>query len=243
MGGQVPIAAEGTKKRKADSTPPEGYVCRLCSTPGHWIQVCPTKKTGSKRTKKPTDHVPVPGQDPSPEDIERAKELQAIPPPKCFCGDPSRLNKVKRSKAGGDDSRAIGKYFFFCSKKRDDDTQCRFARPVEMEMKKQKKVADRQKKTKEGEAKKKTEKLPPKEKNVICKFFAKSGTCKKGTNCEFSHDTKAKKAPEKAPEEKKIVSQKQKEEEDTSSSSDDSSTDDSSSSDSDDSSSSGDDSD
>eukprot|EP00986_Skeletonema_menzelii_P019499 scaffold28231_cov143-Skeletonema_menzelii.AAC.1 len=23
--------------------PPEGYVCRLCNVPGHWIQVCPTK--------------------------------------------------------------------------------------------------------------------------------------------------------------------------------------------------------
>ena len=46
------------------------------------IQVCPTKKTGSKK-RKSSDHVPVAGQDPSPEDIERAKELQAIPPPKC----------------------------------------------------------------------------------------------------------------------------------------------------------------
>ena len=31
--------------------------------------MCPTKKTGSK--KKKTDHVPVPGKDPSPEDIEQ----------------------------------------------------------------------------------------------------------------------------------------------------------------------------
>jgi len=36
-----------------------------------------------------------------------------------FCGLPSRLNKVKRSKVQ-ESSRAIGKYFFFCSKKRDD---------------------------------------------------------------------------------------------------------------------------
>ncbi len=130
------------KKRKVESTPPDGYVCRLCSTPGHWIQVCPTKKTGAKRQRK-SDHVPVPGQDPSPDDIERAKELQKIPPPNCksfglcacaiircspsfatsvssffritgFCGIPSRLNKVKRSKEGGDNSRAVGTYFFFC---------------------------------------------------------------------------------------------------------------------------------
>lgn len=59
---------ETSNKRKADSTPPDGYVCRLCSTPGHWIQVCPTKKTGAKKQKK-SDHVPVPGKDPSQEDI------------------------------------------------------------------------------------------------------------------------------------------------------------------------------
>ena len=75
-------ATAGTKGKKVEKLPPDGYVCRLCSVPGHWIQVCPTKKTGSKK-RKATDHVPVPGKDPSAEDIERAKELQAIPPPKC----------------------------------------------------------------------------------------------------------------------------------------------------------------
>ena len=75
-------ATAGTKGKKVEKLPPDGYVCRLCSVPGHWIQVCPTKKTGSKK-RKATDHIPVPGKDPSAEDIERAKELQAIPPPKC----------------------------------------------------------------------------------------------------------------------------------------------------------------
>ena len=90
----IDTAAAGANKRKATSTaPPDGYVCRLCSNPGHWIQVCPTKKTGTKnnsssegsakRQRKSSDHVPVPGQDPSPEDIAEAKELQKIPPPKC----------------------------------------------------------------------------------------------------------------------------------------------------------------
>lgn len=129
---------QSANKRK-ESTPPDGYVCRLCSMPGHWIQVCPTKKTGDKRKrKKPSDHVPVPGKDPSPEDIAEAQKMQEIPPPSCFCGETSRLNKVKRSKAGGDSSRALGKYFFFCSKKRDDDTQCRFARPADLELNKMK---------------------------------------------------------------------------------------------------------
>lgn len=84
--------------------------CPLIYCIGHWIQVCPTKKTGNK--KKKSDHVPVPGKDPSPDDIEQARELQKIPPPKCFCGLPSRLNKVKKSKEGGDNSRAIGKYLY-----------------------------------------------------------------------------------------------------------------------------------
>jgi hypothetical protein len=114
------------------------------------------------------------------------------------------LNKVKRSKEGGDNSRAVGKYFFFCSKKRDDETQCRFARPVEMELNKKQSVGDRTKEkttgTKHGkwvdgkntEKRKhdkrgdteKTEKKP----KLVCKFFAKNGSCKKANNCEFSHD-------------------------------------------------------
>ncbi|KAL7493357.1 hypothetical protein ACHAWT_003197 [Skeletonema menzelii] len=141
MGGEEESQSNtksGATKRK-ESTPPDGYVCRLCSVPGHWIQVCPTKKTGDKKRKrKPSDHVPVPGKDPSPEDIAEAQKMQEIPPPKCFCGLTSRLNKVKRSKAGGDTSRALGKYFFFCSKKRDDETQCRFARPADLELNKMK---------------------------------------------------------------------------------------------------------
>mmetsp|Transcript_3168 Transcript_3168/g.6745 ORF Transcript_3168/g.6745 Transcript_3168/m.6745 type:complete len:288 (-) Transcript_3168:23-886(-) len=178
----------GGKKRKADSSPPEGYVCRLCSIPGHWIQVCPTKKTGDKKRQKKTDHVPVPGKDPSPEDIEEARKMQQIPPPKCFCGLAARLNRIKRSKEGGDGSRAIGKYFFFCSKKRDDETQCRFARPAELEMSKEK-VGARGRKKADGRGGGSDEKVDEKCNNSkqICKFFVK-GSCKKGKKCEFSHE-------------------------------------------------------
>lgn len=117
--------------------------------------------------------------DPSKQDIDRAREMQKIKPPKCFCGQPSRLKKVKRS-SSGEDSRAIGKYFFFCSKAKFDETKCRFARPVEDEIK-------------------------PK-KDRICTFFAKTGFCKKGDKCMFSHDVevKGKKKPEKK-EEKSIM--------------------------------------
>jgi len=142
---------------------------------------------------------------------------------------------VKRSKEGGDTSRAIGKYFFFCSKKRDDETQCRFARPVEMELNKKNKNADSG--AKKGKAQsgpkdkrgdsKKPEKEKPKQK-VICKFFAKIGSCKKGKKCEFSHDVQGKKAVDKAPETKKTIEVSKDEKNVEESSTDDSSTDDSS---------------
>ena len=152
-------------KRK-ETTPPEGYVCHLCQKPGHWIQQCPSKAYSSnKRQKKATGHVPVAGVDPSQHDIDAARAMQKIQPPKCFCGIPSRLKKVKRSTEGGEKSRAVGKYFFFCSKKKGDVTACRFARPVEDEMK-------------------------PK-KDRVCAFWAKNGTCKKGDRCIFSHDAAA----------------------------------------------------
>jgi hypothetical protein len=143
------------KKRKA-TTPPDGYVCSLCDIAGHWIQQC-----NQAKKKKKTSHVPVSGVDPSAEDIERAKELQKIPPPQCFCGIKSRLKKVKRS-SKGTDTKAIGKYFFFCSKAKTDSSKCRFARPMDDELK-------------------------PK-KQRVCAFFLKNGKCKKGDKCVFSHE-------------------------------------------------------
>lgn len=177
--------------------------------------MCPTKKTGSK--KKKSDHIPVPGKDPSPEDIERARELQKIPPPKCFCGLPSRLNKVKKSKEGGENSRAIGKYFFFCSKPRSDDTQCRFARPVDLELNKQKAREGAIKAAKERLKDIKSQKEAPKSKQ-ICKFFAKKGECKKGKKCEFSHDVESNKAVMQSPA-KPVVKDEDDNEEDNDSSS------------------------
>ena len=77
----------------------------------------------------------------------------------------SRLKKVKQSTHGGEQSRAIGKYFFFCAKQKDDSTKCRFARPVEDE-------------------------ITPK-KQRLCTFFAKHKSCKKGNKCMFSHDVES----------------------------------------------------
>lgn len=35
--------------------PPEGYVCRICSLPGHFIQDCPTKPQRDQAPKPPPD--------------------------------------------------------------------------------------------------------------------------------------------------------------------------------------------
>ncbi|KAK1744851.1 hypothetical protein QTG54_004142 [Skeletonema marinoi] len=119
MGGEEESQSNtqgGATKRK-ESTPPDGYVCRLCSVPGHWIQVCPTKKTGDKKRKRtPSDHVPVPGKDPSPEDVAEAQKMQEI-----------LLRNV-----------SVEKHLVSTSKKRDDETQCRFARPADLELNKMK---------------------------------------------------------------------------------------------------------
>lgn len=162
-----------TQKRKK-SIPPDGYVCSICSEPGHWIQQCPQKR---KRKKTNPGHIHIPGVDPSEADIEKARNLQKIKPPRCFCGINSRLKKVKRTKSG-EESRAIGNYFFFCSKGKFDEGKCKFARPVEDELK------------------------PKKER--MCTFFAKTGVCKKGDKCLFSHGVKdagAEQADEKKPTE------------------------------------------
>jgi Zinc knuckle len=145
---------EATKKNKAD--PPPGYICNLCKEPGHWIYKCSqrgkTTQTAAassatstsknkKRKKNNPHHEYQPGVDPSEQDIEEAKKMQQIKPPPCDCGIPSRVKKVKRSKVAPEknSSRAIGAYFFFCSKKRDDATKCNFAQPVEELVEKTKK--------------------------------------------------------------------------------------------------------
>jgi len=121
-------------KNKKETTPPEGYVCNLCGAAGHWIQQCSQRDKINKKKRKPSgqsqQHEYRPGVDPSPKDIEDAQKMQALEPPMCDCGIPSRVKKVKRSKKT-ENSRAVGAYFFFCTKKKDDATKCNFAQPVE----------------------------------------------------------------------------------------------------------------
>lgn len=150
MADMTTAAAESTansSKRKAESVPPEGYVCNLCGVSGHWIQQC-SQKPKQRRKKKQSTHQPVPGVDPSQKDIEHAKQMQQLTPPKCDCGSPSRLKKVKKSKVT-ENSRANGSYFFFCSKRKEDPTKCKFAQPVEAQNK-----TDRERRTSNFFAKK-----------------------------------------------------------------------------------------
>ena len=119
-------------KRKKLSTPTEGYICKHCGQGGHWIQQCPQAPKRQKKKKKNPNHTHIPGIDPSPQDVALARQLQQLVPPLCNCGQPGRLKKVKRSKYAGPTSTAIGKYFFFCAKARDDTTKCRFAKLVDV---------------------------------------------------------------------------------------------------------------
>ena len=136
---EVNAAADNSdSKNKSDerkkTNPPDGYVCKNCSIAGHWIQQCPQKKKSKKRKSSDSNQQPqheyVPGVDPSAKDIDRAREMQKLKPPPCDCGIPSRVKKVKRSRVT-EGSRAIGAYFFFCTKKKEDVTKCNFAQPVE----------------------------------------------------------------------------------------------------------------
>ena len=35
---------EGKNQKKIKGPPPDDYLCKICSTPGHWIKDCPDKK-------------------------------------------------------------------------------------------------------------------------------------------------------------------------------------------------------
>jgi hypothetical protein len=126
-----------TSKKRKESNPPDGYVCSVCHTPGHWIQQCTQaqnqqqqERKKRKRLRKNPFHVHAEGVDPSQDDINTARTMQSIKPPNCLCNIKSRLKKVKRSKVK-EESRANGAYFFFCSKAANDETKCNFVVPVE----------------------------------------------------------------------------------------------------------------
>jgi exopolysaccharide biosynthesis protein len=134
---ETTTTSSATNGDKTKTSPPDGYVCNLCGVSRHWIQQCSQKKTTKKRKSSSSEHKYQEGVDPSPKDIEQAKKMQQLTPPPCDCGVKSRLKKVKRSHVT-ENSRAVGSYFFFCAKKKDDPTKCKFAQPVE-EVKKTKK--------------------------------------------------------------------------------------------------------
>ncbi|GMI54099.1 hypothetical protein ScalyP_jg4512 [Parmales sp. scaly parma] len=191
-----PITDSQSKKRKLKqfkACPPE-YTCKLCSTPGHWVYDCSLFVKESNKSKKtkikkdnnrlPPDQAAPNQRDPTEADIANAKEMQKKMGfinknrPNCFCGVKSKLSKVKRTKVEFEDpdykSPALGCFFYFCSKDKWDETKCKFNRPVE-----------------EDEAT-----LGYKGKSVKgvvggkrrCQFFFEKGDCKKGDECDFSHE-------------------------------------------------------
>jgi hypothetical protein len=190
-----PSTSGNSKKRKELSVPTAGYVCGLCGVAGHWIQQCPTEKQKHRRNNKKKKNNPqhefTPGVDPSPEDEERAKEMQRIPPPNCYCLKPSRIKKVKKS--SNPNSRAIGVYFFFCAEKQKEQPSCRFARPAEDELEFQKNGRSiilkkgTSKSSSKPAASASVSSSKPTTSRRVCTFFAKSGSCKKGDACTFSH--------------------------------------------------------
>ena len=50
MGRVRTAAAPAPQKQRKRKAPPDGYVCKLCSTPGHWVHECVKCE---RRPKKP----------------------------------------------------------------------------------------------------------------------------------------------------------------------------------------------
>ena len=88
--------------------------------------------------------------DPSQKDIDLAREYQKIKAPNCFCGKPSRLKKVKKSNVN-ENSRAVGKYFFFCASRKTENP-CRFARPVKEHRQRKREVPPKEESTEKDES-------------------------------------------------------------------------------------------
>lgn len=132
--------------RRAPKGPiPDGYVCKACSKPGHWVLDCPlrVKKTKTDHTrdgdevekededsfkiKKPKVMTISKFREPSAGDIARAKEIMPVinpsKAPLCHCGDKASARKCR--KEGSD---AFGLMFWWCAKKKTDEGRCRFSK-------------------------------------------------------------------------------------------------------------------
>lgn len=116
---------------------PDGYVCKACSKPGHWVYDCALKSKGVKRQRneKPATllkkNIDPKFREPTLEDIARAKEIMPVikpsQAPNCLCGLKSSARKCRKK-----DSQAFGLMFWWCSKQKDDETRCTFSKRADV---------------------------------------------------------------------------------------------------------------
>ena len=128
-------AADRQSKKRSKAVP-DGYLCKLCSTPGHWQYECSlfVKKKKQKVAKGPRADGGADGQQrhPTAEDIAAANaampviDLKAAPTCKCGLKCTARKNKKKENKKKG----GYGEMFWWCPKKPNDETKCDFVTSV-----------------------------------------------------------------------------------------------------------------
>ena len=125
----------GWQSKKRSKPVPDGYLCKLCSTPGHWQYECSlfVKKKKQKVAKGPRTDGGADGQrHPTAEDIAAANaampviDLKAAPTCKCGLKCTARKNKKKENKKKG----GYGEMFWWCPKKPKDETKCDFVTSV-----------------------------------------------------------------------------------------------------------------
>ena len=105
-----PPGQETKKKRTPPSVPGNGYVCKACDQPGHWVYDCPRKRK-NKRSKTSghtlDDEQRAKHRDPTAEDIAKAQAAMPVirmaDAPKCRCGLRSapRKNRAQGSPGHG----------------------------------------------------------------------------------------------------------------------------------------------
>jgi len=109
------------RKRKA---PPDGYVCKLCATPGHWVHECSKCERRPKKPKAPAAAAPVA----KPNPCVSTEEARV----KCHCGLRATKRRFWAADSPAPEQRWIcGKLKKHKIKRGDSNLKpCKFSRPV-----------------------------------------------------------------------------------------------------------------
>jgi hypothetical protein len=135
------LSKRGSAQKKGP--PPLDYRCAACSEKGHWVFDCSqrVRKLSKKKKreadaesggeKRPKINFDNPKQRvPSAEDVARAQAAMPIiklsQSPECHCGKVASARKNKDPK-----SPWFGLMVWWCPKKKEDATNCRYARRFE----------------------------------------------------------------------------------------------------------------